>query len=240
MKPISDTDLEQLSAYLDGELSDSERRFFQKRLSNDAELRAYCERVWIASSVLKSQPLQIMPENSADLICSQCNDTNKHVAMSVRWVASFGAIALVAVIGFQLIKPTPEASNSIAKTSSPAVVIDEKSPVFTAQLPDAPLQTASKQSINSSNTPSPTTLPAKSSNKAIQMASQNDPAQFELNESTRSKTWPRSNQGMDDFLARHNQMIDANASNGLISYAQILTDQELSESEPSAPQQADQ
>ena len=49
MKPITETDLEQLSAYIDGELSDSERRFFQKRLSSDVELRAYCERVWIAS-----------------------------------------------------------------------------------------------------------------------------------------------------------------------------------------------
>ena len=49
MKPITETDLEQLSAYIDGELSDSERRFFQKRLCNDAELRAACERAWIAS-----------------------------------------------------------------------------------------------------------------------------------------------------------------------------------------------
>ena len=38
MKPISETDLEQLSAYIDGELHGSERRFFEKRLTADPAL----------------------------------------------------------------------------------------------------------------------------------------------------------------------------------------------------------
>ena len=79
MKPISETDLEQLSAYIDGELSDSERRFFQKRLANDADLRAACERAWIASSVLKSQPMRLMPAGSADSICAQCQPESNAV-----------------------------------------------------------------------------------------------------------------------------------------------------------------
>ncbi|HWS41085.1 MAG TPA: hypothetical protein VN247_07355, partial [Arenimonas sp.] len=64
-----------------------------------------------------------------------------------------------------------------------------------------------------------------------QNVAQTDPSQFELNENTRSKTWPRSTQGMDEYLVRHNQMVDANSSNGLISYAQILTDEEPSNQE---------
>lgn len=240
MKPISDHDLEQLSAYLDGELSDSERRFFQKRLSNDAELRAYCERIWIASSVLKSQPMQIMPANSAELICSQCTQTGKSFAMPLRMIASFGVLAIVAVLGFQMIKPTQAPSNSITKVSIPAQSASGKSSVFIAQLPHTTIDSTTNQTNNTLVTPLQTKLPEKPIDGSSQVASLNDPAQFELNESTRSKTWPRSNQGMDDYLARHNQMIDANASSGLISYAQILTDQEPTDQELSPQQQADQ
>lgn len=225
MKPISETDLEQLSAYIDGELSDSERRFFQKRLANDAELRVYCERVWIASSVLKSQPFQLMPENSAELIGSQCTHSANTWASPIRLIASFGALAIVFGLGFQLIKPSESPSNAMVQSvnSVPAV---NKTPVLVVPSPSAvPSQNTSAvvATLPAQNSPNSVKIPI---NASVQMASQNDPAEFELNESTRSKTWPRSNQGMDDYLARHNQMTDANASNGLISYAEILTNQE--------------
>lgn len=238
MKPISESDLEQLSAYIDGELSDSERRFFQKRLSNDAELRVYCERVWIASSVLKSQPFQLMPENSAELIGSQCTSSANAWASPMRLIASFGALAIVLGLGFQLTKPSESPSNAMVQSvnSGPAI---NKTPVSVVPSPTAlPTENTAAlvaalpapNSANSIKTPIDT---------SVQIASQNDPAEFELNESTRSKTWPRSNQGMDDYLARHNQMTDANASNGLISYAEILTDQETETQKSSSQVQAE-
>lgn len=225
MKPISETDLEQLSAYIDGELSDSERRFFQKRLSNDAELRVYCERVWIAASVLKSQPFQLMPANSAELIGSQCTFSGNAWASPMRLIASFGALAIVLGLGFQLTKPSESPSNAMVQSVNSVPAIN-KTPVFVVPSPSAvPSQntTSVVPALPAPNSPNSVETPI---NASVQIASQNDPAEFELNESTRSKTWPRSNQGMDDYLARHNQMTDANASNGLISYAEILTNQE--------------
>jgi negative regulator of sigma E activity len=221
MKPISEIDLEQISAYIDGELSDSERRFFQKRLSCDAELRACCERVWIASSVLKSQPLQLMPKNNAELIGSKCADRHSFFARPMRLVASFGALAIVAGIGFQLMKST-EAPGLVAQTATPAVsntpglVVQSSSLQLTQNTPDAK-PVAEKPS---------TVAGSKPDVDSVQVVSQSDPSQFLLNETTRSKSWPRSTQGMDDYVARHNQMADANSSNGLISYAQILTDEQ--------------
>lgn len=222
MKPITETDLEQLSAYIDGELSDSERRFFQKRLSSDVELRAYCERVWIASSVLKSQPFQILPKNCADIIGSQCQQKRSFVLTPMRLVASLGALAVVVGIGVQLMQPS-EMQNNVAQTNNspvtalPALVVQSPSVAESAQIttdvvPNNSLQSANPIAAPNVNNP--------------QFVAQTDPSQFELNESTRSKSWPRSNQGLDEYLVRHNQMVDANSSNGLISYAQILTNED--------------
>lgn len=219
MKPINDSDLEQVSAFIDGELSDSERRFFQKRLCNDAELRAYCERAWIASSVLKSQPFQLMPANSAEKIFAQCDDSpvTERFKWPLRLVASFGALALVAGLGLQLMKPSAPTNVEVVKntesTAMPAVIESSQS-VADARKPE-----------NAVAGPKPVNASAKRKPVAnAQQVALDNPSQFELNEATRSKSWPTSNQGMDEYLTRHNQMIGSNANNGLVSYAQILTE----------------
>lgn len=213
MKPISETDLEQLSAYIDGELSDSERRFFQKRLANDADLRAACERAWIASSVLKAQPVHLMPAGSAEAICAQCQPESVTAKAPWRLVASFAALALVAGLAYQML-PSPEA---------PAVA----GPRIAQQVPEQP----PIQGVPTSKPAAPQTTTARASDKAPaagspaseQLASVDDPTRFELNEATRSKSWPKRDQGMDDYLARHNQMTGNNTGNDLISYAQMLS-----------------
>jgi hypothetical protein len=232
MKPITEADLEQISAYVDGELSDSERRFLQKRLSDDPELRAYCERVWITSSVLKSQPFQLMPKNNAELITSKCVDKRSYFNSPIRLVASLGALAIVAGIGFQIMKPS-DTSGSVTQTA--ARTINSQSAIA-VQAPSAMLSNPNAAEITSPEvapmvaTPN-SNLIASQNSKTDKVVAQTDPSQFELNENTRSKTWPRSTQGMDDYFTRHNQMVDANSSNGLISYAQILTDEEQSSQE---------
>ncbi len=222
MKPINETDLEQVSAFIDGELSDSERRFFQKRLCNDAELRACCERAWIASSVLKSQPFQLMPSNSAEQICAQCEAPVSSLKFPLRLVASFGALALVAGLGMQLMKPSEpliasmvEPPSSVVATKDAPTAVPESNSVL-ADLEQITHVSTTSTFVNSSAIPS--------AKQNVQQVVQDNPAQFELNEATRSKTWPTSNQGMDEYLVRHNQMIGSNANNGLISYAQILTE----------------
>jgi anti-sigma factor RsiW len=220
MKPISENDLEQLSAYIDGELSDSERRFFQKRLANDEALRAYCERAWIASSVLKSQPFQLMPADSAGRICAQCEAPVRRFVPPLRMVASFGALALAATLGYQLLPPAETAQPTLAATpdARPATVTigpmqtvaDSGKPAAAPGVPDGRVKPAA----------------AKKPDEDAKLLAQDDPTQFELNEATRSKSWPTSSQGMQDYVVRHNEMIGANAGNGLVSYAQILAEPE--------------
>ena len=213
MKPISETDLEQLSAYVDGELSDSERRFFQKRLANDADLRAACERAWIASSVLKSQPMRLMPAGSADAICAQCQPETSGVKTLWRLVASFAALTLVAGLAYQLMpgSEAPVAGDPMIAQQAP---IPSPAPTVAEAVP-ALVQKASTK---------PATADAvKSAAPWQQLAAVDDPTRFELNEATRSKSWPKRDQAMDDYLARHNQMTGSNTGNDLISYAQMLS-----------------
>jgi anti-sigma factor RsiW len=227
MKPINENDLEQLSAYIDGELSDSERRFFQKRLASDETLRAYCERAWIASSVLKSQHIQLMPIDGADRICMQCEPLPRRFKASWSMVASFGAMALVAALGYQLLLPASPHQTEIAQTVDVAQTKNSDSKI--AAVPDAPKPT-SVQAIDVVADKSVKSLKPTSDSGLL---ASSDPSQFELNEETRSTSWPKRVQGMDDYVVRHNEMAGARAGNGLVSYAQMLAQPEQVDAPPS-------
>mgnify|MGYP003407345527 FL=1 len=225
MKPISENDLEQLSAYIDGELSDSERRFFQKRLANDEALRAYCERAWIASSVLKSQPFQLMPADSAGRICAQCEAPAGRFKLPLRLVASFGALALVAALGYQLLPPTETAQPTLATIPADRPAKVSIGPIQTVAVSGKPAPAGDAPEVRAK----PAGSQARSDE--AKLLAQDDPSQFELNEATRSTTWPKSSQGMEAYVVRHNEMIGVNAGNGLVSYAQILAEPEQGDPE---------
>jgi hypothetical protein len=213
MKPINEYDLQQVSAYIDGELSDSERRFFQKRLSNDSALRACCERAWIVSSVLKSQPIQLMPNGSAEAICAQCEPATHALKRPLYWVASFGALALLVGLSLQFVPVNTSTLPDFVHSGSPILLPDAHGIKHLLTQANQNIAVSTKQIIR------PNAL-----RQSTILAAQDSPLQFKLNESTRAKSWPKSNQDMDDYVVRHNQMIGTNASNGLISYAQILTE----------------
>jgi hypothetical protein len=227
MKPINENDLEQLSAYIDGELSDSERRFFQKRLANDETLRAYCERAWIASSVLKSQHIQLMPIDSAGRICMQCEPPPRRFKPSWSMAASFGAMALVASLGYQLLLPASRHQTEIAQTGDAAPSKNSSNPI--AAIPDTPNPVPAQPIDVVTDKPVKSVKPTPDPG----LLASSDPSQFELNEATRSTAWPKRAQGMDDYVVRHNEMAGARAGNGLVSYAQMLAEPEQVDEPPS-------
>lgn len=217
MKPISETDLEQLSAYIDGELHGSERRFFEKRLAADPGLRAACERAWLASTVLKAQPFRLMPESSAADICARCDaDDAPRRGRSWALVASLAALTVAVGIGYRLWPdaeaPAPEAVELAAKPASRAL---PKPAGAAATVQSAPVVRRNLQRPQLAENGAPATAAAAA----------DDPSAFELNEATRSKTWPKRDQALDDYLVRHNQM-SGNAGNDLISYAELLSEPE--------------
>jgi hypothetical protein len=132
-------------------------------------------------------------------------------------VASVAALALVLGLGYQLSRdaaPSLEAPLQ-AQTAPPKAVPEVRAEPF-----DVPA-VVTKAPVNSMAS---TALPAK---KAVPSAlAADDPTQFILNDATRSKAWPKRDQGMDDYLARHNQMADAAAGSDLITYAQWVSEPE--------------
>lgn len=215
MKPISETDLEQLSAYIDGELSDSERRFFQKRLAADAGLRAACERAWIASSILKSQPIQLMPASCADAICAGCEDATETRG---RWrlVASFAAVAVAFGLGMQLLPSDNNETLAPTRTAQVTVTPSAVTEPTTTRPLETPQLAKSVPALPK---------PAQRATAAVVVAgSSDDPSAFTLNEAVLAKSWPQRDAAMQGYLVRHNQMAGNAAGNDLISYAELLAE----------------
>lgn len=220
MKPITDTDLEQLSAYLDGELSDSERRFFQKRLCADASLREACERAWLASSVLKAQPFKLMPASSAEQICAQCPSAEHSMRKPWRMVASVAALAVVLGLGYQLSRDAAPSLDSPLQAQTIPQTPSVAQPETNAAPNNEPtsINHGSSQAIASNATASSKVSPSQ--------VLPDDPTQFVLNDAARAKSWPKRDQAMDDYLARHHQMTDVAAGSDLITYAQWVSEPE--------------
>jgi negative regulator of sigma E activity len=233
MKPINETDLEQLSAFIDGELSDSERRFFQKRLASDSELRAACERAWIASSVLKSHPIHLMPSSCADDICARCDELPRPGSYW-RWVASFAALAVAFGLGVQMM---PDKNDTVTSMTQTMAVTATQNPVPTLpaspQQPEADrLASASPLPVDRSSVNKNTPRPAP-----IEKPEDGDPSQFALNEAVLAKSWPERDSAMQGYLVRHNQMAGNSAGNDLISYAELLAEPASADSKPAQDQQ---
>ncbi len=93
--------LEQLSAWMDGELPADEARFLQRRLHNDKALREQWERWQIASACLRGQPVARM---DADLpgritagIAQAANDPQAR-RPKLAWLASAAALVLAVAL----------------------------------------------------------------------------------------------------------------------------------------------
>ena len=114
--------LEQLSAWMDGELSPDQARFLQRRLDADPVLRAQFERWQVASACLRGQPVAAMPATLAPAIAAAIGREPKRRG-AWPWLATAAALVLVAMLlpGQRAVEPGP-APLAQAPTSSPVGV----------------------------------------------------------------------------------------------------------------------
>ncbi len=95
--------LEQLSAWMDGELPADEARFLQRRLANDVALREQWERWQVASACLKREPVRAMDPGLAERIAAAlapaANEAPAQAARSgMGWRAPAVALVLAVVM----------------------------------------------------------------------------------------------------------------------------------------------
>ena len=125
--------LEQLSAWMDGELPADEARFLQRRLANDVALREQWERWQVASACLKREPVHAMDPGLADRIARALAPAASDGAATAprtraAWFASAAALVLAAVMlpGILAVDPRAPAVADVAReraapAQSPAI-----------------------------------------------------------------------------------------------------------------------
>ncbi len=124
MSAIDPRILEQLSAWMDGELPADEARFLQRRLRSDVALREQWERWQIASACLQREPVRLMDGGlSARILSGVADAANDSPARRppLAWLASVAAVALAALLlpRFMAVEPGLPATAEVAR---PALV----------------------------------------------------------------------------------------------------------------------
>jgi hypothetical protein len=234
---------EQLSAYMDGELSEEEVRFLLRRLEHDAELRAAWTRMQLASNCLRSQPWRPMDEAFAGRVAASLADAPAGKRGSwMRWAVAASVLALGLLLAPHLRQPTSPAAAPLADANPVApsanLVATPASADLVAARPaaratgavaapeasertlDAPLVAA----VEPSDRASPVPLKANSSDS---------PSDFPLVDTGEQRQWPRSelvnassDPSIEAYLVRHNQMIAEDGLGGFVPYVDVVSNQQ--------------
>jgi hypothetical protein len=217
-----ETTCEQLSAWMDGELSPEEARFLERRLQHDAALRAKWERMQLASSCLRGHDLRPMPE-LAERVAVALEGPEAPARRARPWFG-WAIAASLAVLAIALVPrlQSPPAAPPVA-TTPPVPAPTVPAPVITAPTPGAADLVAER---------APEPAPAVPGSEAPAVAAATpataplSPTEFPLAE--RSATWPRaglpgSDTAMEGYLVRHNEMANADALGGFVPYLDVVT-----------------
>lgn len=211
MTDIDKSLLEQLCAWMDGELPADEARFLQRRLQNDPALRAQWERWQLASACLRGQPVRTMPAELGERIA---------VAVATEparpgrwpWVAGLAAAVLVAVMLPRMLAQDPSSGRLE---------------------PDAVLAgTAVPGPADAAIVPPPDAAPVSPVPAASSVRD------FPLADTGARKPWPRSplapdDRAMEDYLVRHNALMAEDGLGGFMPYVDVVAhEQPVDEGEP--------
>lgn len=244
---------EQLSAFMDGELPETEVRFLQRRLEHDVELRAKWARMQIAASCIKGQDWRPVREG----LCAQVGAAIEKPQplprpgrnQAGRWAMAASVAALAILFAPRLTQNTaPHAATSgrsglvatehvLASPASADLVAavptsDAATAVATAyELPAAATSTFSRDNSRTDARSNPLPLDAQS------------PTEFPLADSGEKRNWPRSEligaasgPGIEAYLVRHNQMLANEGLGGFVPYVDVVASDQSAAAEQDVSQ----
>lgn len=199
MTGIDPTLLEQLCAWMDGELPADEARFLQKRLERDPALRAQWERWQLASACLRGQRVRAMPATLAPAIARAVEGQGRRRG-HWPWMTAAAAAVLVAVLlpGAPVQEPGP------ARLAVPSTSTSTSTPAATSPLP-----------------PRPPVVDAPALEDVLPSISE-----FPLAERER-QAWPRSplatdQQQLEAYLVGHNTLMAQDGLGGFMPYVDVV------------------
>ncbi|MEO8160512.1 MAG: sigma-E factor negative regulatory protein [Arenimonas sp.] len=236
MSHSQDDSAEQLSAFMDGELTDAEARFLLRRLEHDAALRAAWTRMQLASACMRGQAWQAMDAGLAERVAAGIASSAPSGSRGplLRWAVAASVLALALVLAPRLLqdKGAPEAT--IAEVSAPALdhmvpspasadLVALRAPARAAVVPTATNPARSGPmvaTVERSERASPLPLSAKPAES---------PSDFPLVDNGSERRWPRSelvgassDPAIEAYLVRHNQMLDEDGLGGFVPYVDVV------------------
>ncbi len=199
MTPPDQKLLEDLCAWIDGELPPDQARFLERRIAGDPALQAQVERWHLASASLRGQPLRLMPADLAERVAvavrAEPAPRRRH---SWSWAAGIAA----AVLGLALL---------------PGLVGQGGAP----GLPPAPELARSQAPVR----PIPLDVPAtrvspvpRPDIRELAGGLAGEPA---------AQPWPRSpleqgDRAMEAYLVRHNALMASDGLGGFMPYVDVV------------------
>ena len=235
MNPLDDKICEQLSAWMDGELSREEAMFLERRLQHDEALQAMYSRLQISSACMKGQSARFMPQtlclNIKQALAEEAAPKKSRKPLFA-WAAAasmaFAAIVFVPGMMQDTVAPEPKfaANNETNAELDPA-------PTFSApSFASADLIGDTSSAVSTTIIATPTTTAARitpADSPAVDtVAGVESPENFPLNVSREKKTWPRapvnanSDPALEAYLVRHNQMMAQDGMGGFVPYVDVV------------------
>jgi negative regulator of sigma E activity len=249
MTQMNDPLCEQLSAWIDGELSPEEAKFLERRLQHDENLQAMFARMQMMSACLKGQQLRPMHASlCANVKAALANERidivmpastaviSKQRRPIFAWAAaaSIAAVALVLAprVWQEIAQPIGPSSNLAVQAIEPNAVPSFASADMVASLPQevVNMEASAKRAVVSDVDVWNGEAVSPASQSPMPLADVDSPENFPLNVSAQKKTWPRStlvlsnDPAMEAYLVRHNQMMADGGLGGFVPYVDVMAE----------------
>ncbi len=181
-RPVTDLDYEQLSAYIDGALTDSERSVLEARLQNEPALRRELEALRQTVGLLNQLPVLRVPRNfTLDTRMVRARPPRLLIfptTAAFSALSAAAAVLLLALAGFLLLSQSspdlalpPQAAQQIAVNPTTAITNEEAAePAF-----DSPTHLPPTRAVQP--TPTQAVTPASAPQEALGLAAADEQSQ---------------------------------------------------------------
>jgi negative regulator of sigma E activity len=255
MTQVPDEFVEQLSAYMDGELPEAEARFLRRRLEHDAELRAAWTRLQLASQCLRGQPWRVVDDAFPERVAQGLAASSPGVRGPwLRWAMAASVAALALLMAPRLIQQQAAPEPTIAEVPAPvadhlvptpgaAVLVALRAPAAApapAPRVDEADDPPEEGTLLAAATPSDRASPRPLDNPTVE-----SPTEFPLVENAEARRWPRSelvgassDPAIEAYLVRHNQMVASDGLGGFVPYVDVVANGQPASADAEAAAQA--
>ena len=238
MTSLDQNTCEQLSAWMDGELSREESLFLERRLQHDEALQAMYTRLQLTSACMKGQSARLMRHTlcaNVKQALAEESSSRKSRRPLFAWAAAasmaFAAIVFIPSFMQDTTTKEPKLANTSATTANNEIANNQIDPPATfgsADLIGNGQLAVSSSSIVSSSSPAAAITSAVNPSPVDLAAGVVSPEDFPLIISSAKKSWPRavananSDPALEAYLVRHNQMMAQDGMGGFVPYVDVV------------------